>query len=203
MQAFSYERAEAAIGRTFLARHRQQRHGRLQPHHPRQPSRLRHRRAGRRSRRADRRAARPFRRLSRRAGRTRSSCASWTCCASFRPSSSRSRIVAATGPSLANIVVVIGLVDAPIFARVVRAEVLSLRPATSSRVGGRRRQPDCGASSSCTSTAERDQGRDGAERRAARLGDPRQRHARLRRRRRAAADARMGRHDPHGRGVRW
>lgn len=36
-------------------------------------------------------------------------------------------IVAATGNSLANIVFVIGLVDAPIFARVVRAEVLTLR----------------------------------------------------------------------------
>jgi peptide/nickel transport system permease protein len=36
-------------------------------------------------------------------------------------------IVAATGQSLANIVIVIGLVDAPIFARVVRAEVLALR----------------------------------------------------------------------------
>lgn len=36
-------------------------------------------------------------------------------------------IVAATGPSIFNIIIVIGLVDAPIFARVVRAEVLSLR----------------------------------------------------------------------------
>lgn len=36
-------------------------------------------------------------------------------------------VVAATGHSLVNIVIVIGLVDAPIFARVVRAEVLALR----------------------------------------------------------------------------
>jgi peptide/nickel transport system permease protein len=36
-------------------------------------------------------------------------------------------VVAATGQSLVNIVLVIGLVDAPIFARVVRAEVLALR----------------------------------------------------------------------------
>jgi peptide/nickel transport system permease protein len=36
-------------------------------------------------------------------------------------------VVAATGHSLVNIVLVIGLVDAPIFARVVRAEVLALR----------------------------------------------------------------------------
>jgi peptide/nickel transport system permease protein len=36
-------------------------------------------------------------------------------------------IVAATGNSLANIVIVIGLLDAPVFVRVVRAEVLALR----------------------------------------------------------------------------
>ncbi|MCA3263101.1 MAG: ABC transporter permease [Telmatospirillum sp.] len=36
-------------------------------------------------------------------------------------------VVAATGQSLLNIVLVIGLIDAPIFARVVRAEVLALR----------------------------------------------------------------------------
>lgn len=36
-------------------------------------------------------------------------------------------LVAATGKSLTNIILVIGLVDAPIFARVVRAEVLALR----------------------------------------------------------------------------
>jgi peptide/nickel transport system permease protein len=36
-------------------------------------------------------------------------------------------LVAATGKSLGNIIIVIGLVDAPIFARLVRAEVLSLR----------------------------------------------------------------------------
>lgn len=36
-------------------------------------------------------------------------------------------LVAATGKSLANIIIVIGLVDAPIFARLVRAEVLALR----------------------------------------------------------------------------
>jgi peptide/nickel transport system permease protein len=36
-------------------------------------------------------------------------------------------IVAATGPSLANVVLVIGILDVPVFARLVRAEVLSLR----------------------------------------------------------------------------
>jgi peptide/nickel transport system permease protein len=36
-------------------------------------------------------------------------------------------IVAATGQSLANVIFVIGLLDAPIFVRVVRAEVLALR----------------------------------------------------------------------------
>jgi peptide/nickel transport system permease protein len=36
-------------------------------------------------------------------------------------------IVAATGNSLANIVLVIGVLDAPVFVRVVRAEVLALR----------------------------------------------------------------------------
>lgn len=36
-------------------------------------------------------------------------------------------IVAATGQSLVNVILVIGLLDAPIFARVVRAEILALR----------------------------------------------------------------------------
>lgn len=36
-------------------------------------------------------------------------------------------IVAATGQSIANVILVIGLLDAPIFARVVRAEILALR----------------------------------------------------------------------------
>jgi peptide/nickel transport system permease protein len=36
-------------------------------------------------------------------------------------------IVAATGQSLVNVIFVIGLIDAPIFVRVVRAEVLALR----------------------------------------------------------------------------
>ncbi len=36
-------------------------------------------------------------------------------------------IVAATGQSITNVVLVIGLLDAPIFARVVRAEILALR----------------------------------------------------------------------------
>ena len=39
-------------------------------------------------------------------------------------------VVAATGQSLLNVVLVIGLLDSPIFARVVRAEVLVLREAT-------------------------------------------------------------------------
>ena len=39
-------------------------------------------------------------------------------------------VVAATGASLVNIVLVIGLLDSPIFARIVRAEVLALRQAT-------------------------------------------------------------------------
>jgi len=39
-------------------------------------------------------------------------------------------VVAATGSSLVNVVLVIGLLDSPIFARVVRAEVLALRHAT-------------------------------------------------------------------------
>lgn len=36
-------------------------------------------------------------------------------------------IVAATGPSILNVILVIGVVDSPIFVRVVRAEVLALR----------------------------------------------------------------------------
>lgn len=36
-------------------------------------------------------------------------------------------IVAATGQSITNVIIVIGLLDAPIFARVVRAEILALR----------------------------------------------------------------------------
>lgn len=36
-------------------------------------------------------------------------------------------VVAAAGPSLINVVLVIGILDAPVFARVVRAEVLALR----------------------------------------------------------------------------
>lgn len=39
-------------------------------------------------------------------------------------------VVAATGASLVNMVLVIGLLDSPIFARVVRAEVLALRDST-------------------------------------------------------------------------
>lgn len=39
-------------------------------------------------------------------------------------------IVAATGQSLLNVIFVIGLLDAPVFARVVRAEVLALRGST-------------------------------------------------------------------------
>jgi len=39
-------------------------------------------------------------------------------------------VVAATGQSLVNVVLVIGLLDSPIFARVVRAEVLALREST-------------------------------------------------------------------------
>lgn len=39
-------------------------------------------------------------------------------------------VVAATGSSLVNVVIVIGLLDSPIFARVVRAEVLALRHST-------------------------------------------------------------------------
>jgi len=39
-------------------------------------------------------------------------------------------VVAATGSSLVNVVLVIGFLDSPIFARVVRAEVLALRDAT-------------------------------------------------------------------------
>ncbi len=39
-------------------------------------------------------------------------------------------VVAATGASLVNVVLVIGLLDSPIFARVVRAEVLALREST-------------------------------------------------------------------------
>lgn len=39
-------------------------------------------------------------------------------------------VVAATGQSLASMVLVIGLLDSPIFARVVRAEVLALREST-------------------------------------------------------------------------
>ncbi len=39
-------------------------------------------------------------------------------------------VVAAAGPSLLNVVLVLGLLDAPIFARLVRAEVLSLRGGT-------------------------------------------------------------------------
>jgi peptide/nickel transport system permease protein len=39
-------------------------------------------------------------------------------------------IVAATGQSLLNVIFVIGFLDAPVFARVVRAEVLALRGST-------------------------------------------------------------------------
>ncbi|MCC7426651.1 MAG: ABC transporter permease [Alphaproteobacteria bacterium] len=39
-------------------------------------------------------------------------------------------VVSAAGPSLLNVVMVIGLLDSPIFARVVRAEVLALRNGT-------------------------------------------------------------------------
>ncbi len=39
-------------------------------------------------------------------------------------------VVAATGQSLLNVVLVIGLLDSPIFARIVRAEVLALREST-------------------------------------------------------------------------
>jgi peptide/nickel transport system permease protein len=39
-------------------------------------------------------------------------------------------VVAAAGPSLLNVVLVLGLLDAPVYARVVRAEVLSLRGGT-------------------------------------------------------------------------
>jgi peptide/nickel transport system permease protein len=39
-------------------------------------------------------------------------------------------VVAATGASLLNVVLVIGFLDSPIFARIVRAEVLALRQAT-------------------------------------------------------------------------
>jgi len=39
-------------------------------------------------------------------------------------------VVAAAGPSLLNVVLVLGLLDSPIFARVVRAEVLALRGGT-------------------------------------------------------------------------
>jgi peptide/nickel transport system permease protein len=39
-------------------------------------------------------------------------------------------VVAATGASLVNVVLVIGFLDSPIFARIVRAEVLALREAT-------------------------------------------------------------------------
>jgi peptide/nickel transport system permease protein len=39
-------------------------------------------------------------------------------------------VVAATGSSLLNVVLVIGLLDSPIFARIVRAEVLALRHST-------------------------------------------------------------------------
>ena len=36
-------------------------------------------------------------------------------------------VVAAAGPSLVNVVLVLGVLDAPVFARLVRAEVLALR----------------------------------------------------------------------------
>ena len=36
-------------------------------------------------------------------------------------------VVAAAGPSLFNVVIVLGVLDAPVFARLVRAEVLALR----------------------------------------------------------------------------
>jgi peptide/nickel transport system permease protein len=39
-------------------------------------------------------------------------------------------VVAAAGPSLFNVVLVIGLLDSPVFARVVRAEVIALRNST-------------------------------------------------------------------------
>jgi peptide/nickel transport system permease protein len=39
-------------------------------------------------------------------------------------------VVAAAGPSLLNVVLVIGFLDSPVFARVVRAEVLALRNTT-------------------------------------------------------------------------
>ena len=39
-------------------------------------------------------------------------------------------VVAATGQSLVNVVLVIGILDSPVFARVVRAEVLTLRSST-------------------------------------------------------------------------
>jgi len=39
-------------------------------------------------------------------------------------------VVAATGQSLVNVVIVIGVLDSPVFARVVRAEVLALRSST-------------------------------------------------------------------------
>jgi peptide/nickel transport system permease protein len=39
-------------------------------------------------------------------------------------------VVAAAGPSLLNVVLVIGFLDSPVFARVVRAEVIALRNST-------------------------------------------------------------------------
>ncbi len=39
-------------------------------------------------------------------------------------------VVAAAGPSLVNVVLVLGLLDAPVFARLVRSEVLALRAST-------------------------------------------------------------------------
>ena len=42
-------------------------------------------------------------------------------------------MVAAAGPSLLNIVIVMGLLDAPVFVRLVRAEVLALRATIMSR----------------------------------------------------------------------
>jgi peptide/nickel transport system permease protein len=39
-------------------------------------------------------------------------------------------IVAATGPGFLNVILVVGFLDSPIFARIVRAEVLALRNAT-------------------------------------------------------------------------
>ncbi len=85
--------------------------------------RVRHRRLRDRHRHAPRRR----RGLRRRARRQRAHAARWTCSWPSPACSSRSPIVTVLGPGLFNAQLAIGIVAIPIYARVMRASVLSIR----------------------------------------------------------------------------